>query len=61
MNWCAVRIAPIVLGLLLAGSGFYTRTGSAQSASPAALASPEKFFGFQLGAGRQLAGTQQFD
>jgi hypothetical protein len=55
MNWRAVRIVPIVLGLLLPGSGFYTRTGSAQSAPPAALASPEKFFGFRMGEDRKLA------
>ena len=48
----AVRIVPTLLGLLLASSALYTSVGTAQSA---ALSSPEKFFGFQMGADRKLA------
>ena len=55
MQRCAVRLVPFVFGLLLAGSGFYTRTGNAQGAQSVALASPEKFFGFRMGADRKLA------
>ena len=47
------RILPAILGLLLAGSGAFTRTGTAQT--PATFPSPEKFFGFQMGADRKLA------
>ena len=48
----AARMIPALLALLLAGSGLYTGVGTAQSA---ALPSPEKFFGFQMGADRKLA------
>ena len=50
-----VRLLPVLLGLLLAGSGVYPRTGQAQEASQNALPSPEKFFGFTMGADRKLA------
>ena len=55
MHRCAVRLVPIVLGLVLASSGLYTRTGNAQGATQGALASPEKFFGFRMGEDRKLA------
>ena len=47
---------PILLSLVLVGSGTVTST-SAQAQAPAAsaIASPEKFFGFQMGADRKLA------
>ena len=45
------RAAVLVAGLLLAGSGVYTRAQSAETALP----SPEKFFGFRMGADRKLA------
>ena len=48
------RAAVLVAGLLLAGSGVYSRSGQAQSAE-AALPAPEKFFGFRMGADRKLA------
>src|SRR5687767_6586572 len=49
------RVAEVLLvGLLLAGSGAYTRSGEAQSAE-ASIPSPEKFFGFRMGADRKLA------
>jgi hypothetical protein len=53
------RLATIAAGLLLLGSGVYTRSGVAQTARQAArqaaLPSPEQFFGFQMGADRKLA------
>ena len=49
------RLAPVLLGLLLLGSGAGTRTGVAQTARQPALPSPEQFFGFQMGADRKLA------
>ena len=52
-NRAAVTVR-LALALLLAGSSFYTRRGEAQGAQPA-LPSPEKFFGFQMGADRKLA------
>lgn len=52
----SVRILPVVLALLLAGPSILTPTAQAQTAAPAALTSPEKFFGFQMGADRKLAG-----
>ena len=55
MHRSAVRLVPIVLGLVLASSGLYTRTGNAQGATQGALASPEKFFGFRMGEDRKLA------
>ena len=51
MHGYLVRLSPILIALILTGSGFYTRTGSAQGA----LASPEKFFGFRMGEDRKLA------
>ena len=47
------RLVPVLLALLLPASGAYTRVGSAQP--QAVLPSPEKFFGFQMGADRKLA------
>ena len=47
----SARTLPVVLGLLLAVSGAYTRTGAAQATLP----SPESFFGFPMGADRKLA------
>ena len=49
------RLAPVLFGLLLLGSGASTRTGEAQAARQPALPSPEQFFGFQMGADRKLA------
>ena len=49
------RLAPVLVGLLVLGSGAGTRTGEAQAARQPALASPEQFFGFQMGADRKLA------
>ena len=49
------RLAPVLVGLLLLGSGACTRTGEAQAARQPALPSPEQFFGFQMGADRKLA------
>ena len=46
---------PLLLAaLLLAGSGAYTHSGQAQS-NDVSLPSPEKFFGFRMGADRKLA------
>lgn len=52
------RIRTIVglLALLVASASIQTQTIQAQTAAPAALTSPEKFFGFQMGADRKLAG-----
>ena len=52
----SVRMLPILAGLVLVWSGTLAQT-SAQAQSPAAAAvvSPEKFFGFQMGADRKLA------
>jgi hypothetical protein len=49
------RPALLLVGLLLAGSGVYPHRGEAQSSEAAALPSPEKFFGFRMGADRKLA------
>ena len=49
------RPALLLVGLLLAGSGVYPHRGEAQSTEAAALPSPEKFFGFRMGADRKLA------
>ena len=51
MHRCLFRLSPILIALVLTGSGFYTRTGSAQGSLP----SPEKFFGFRMGEDRKLA------
>jgi hypothetical protein len=51
----AVRCVFVLLGLLLAGSGAYTHIGEAQGSQETALTSPEKFFGFRMGADRKLA------
>ena len=48
------RPALLLVGLLLAGSGVYPHRGEAQS-TEAAVPSPEKFFGFRMGADRKLA------
>lgn len=48
-----VSLFPVLLALVVAGSGVSARTGEAQSQQ--ALPSPEKFFGFQMGADRKLA------
>jgi hypothetical protein len=45
------RAALLAAGLLLAGSGVYTRAQNADATLP----SPEKFFGFRMGADRKLA------
>jgi Zinc carboxypeptidase/Biotin-protein ligase, N terminal len=52
----STRMLPVLVGLVLACSGTFTRT-SAQAQAPAtsAVVSPEKFFGFQMGADRKLA------
>ena len=44
-----------MLALFLLGSGAYSRSGTAQTATQPALSSPEQFFGFQMGADRKLA------
>ena len=49
-----MKLLPLVLGLVLACSGVSTPGVGAQS-SEAALPSPEKFFGFRMGADRKLA------
>ena len=51
----SARFIPVLLGLLLAHWGAVTRTTAAQGQLPTALATPEKFFGFQMGADRKLA------
>jgi hypothetical protein len=48
----AVRLVPVLMGLLTAGA--LAPTGAAQG-TPPAIISPEKFFGFQMGADRKLA------
>jgi hypothetical protein len=48
------RLAPLIVGLLLLGSGSYDRPGEAQGPQPP-LPSPESFFGFPMGADRKLA------
>jgi len=48
-----VRLVAVLFALLLAGSGVSTRADQAQGQS--APPSPEKFFGFQMGADRKLA------
>jgi Zinc carboxypeptidase len=50
-----VRLFAILLGLLLTGWATDARIGDAQGQQPAAIAAPEQFFGFQMGADRKLA------
>lgn len=49
----SVQLIPVLLGMLLAGSGIATRIGEAQAQQ--ALQTPEQFFGHQMGADRMLA------
>jgi hypothetical protein len=49
------RLTTMLVGLVLLGSGAYSRSGTAQTAAQPALSSPEQFFGFQMGADRKLA------
>jgi hypothetical protein len=49
----SIRVLPVLLALLVAGTVNSRQTVQAQA--PAALPSPEKFFGFQMGADRKLA------
>lgn len=50
-----IRTTVVLLALLVASASLQTQTIQAQSAAPAAVTSPEKFFGFQMGADRKLA------
>ena len=52
----SIRTIVGLLALLVLSASIQTQTIQAQSAAPAALTSPEKFFGFQMGADRKLAG-----
>jgi len=49
-----LRVATVGLALLLAGSGLSSRVTQAQAQAPRQVTSPEKFFGFQMGADRKL-------
>jgi len=51
----AARFAAVLSGLLLVGPGTFVRTGEAQGQPSPVLVTPEKFFGFQMGADRKLA------
>jgi len=51
----SIRTAVGLLALLVACASIQTQTLQAQSPAPVALTSPEKFFGFQMGADRKLA------
>lgn len=51
----AARVVAVLLGLLLGGSGASIRTGEAQGQPSSVLVTPERFFGFQMGADRKLA------
>jgi hypothetical protein len=51
----AARYALLLAGLFLATPVDVVRTGAAQAQQPAAIVTPEKFFGFQMGADRKLA------
>ena len=48
-----IRVLPVFLALLLVAASVHSPAVLAQA--PAALTSPEKFFGFQMGADRKLA------
>ncbi|MGE3490479.1 MAG: M14 family zinc carboxypeptidase [Vicinamibacterales bacterium] len=52
----SIRTTVVLLALAVASASIQTQTIEAQSAAPVALTSPEKFFGFQMGADRKLAG-----
>lgn len=52
----SIRTNVVLLALATASASIQTQSIQAQSAAPAALTSPEKFFGFQMGADRKLAG-----
>jgi hypothetical protein len=49
------RFAAILSALVLTGSSPFFRTGEARGQQAPALASPEQFFGFRMGADRKLA------
>ena len=46
----SIRVLAVLLALLVAGA-----SGAVHAQAPAALPTPEKFFGFQMGADRKLA------
>jgi hypothetical protein len=52
----ALHLIPILVALLIAGAGAYTHASKASGVQASAIASPEGFFGFQMGADRKLAG-----
>jgi hypothetical protein len=54
MRPTSLRLTAVVLGVLLSVSGAFSQIGHAQ-AQGGAVTSPEKFFGFQMGADRKLA------
>jgi hypothetical protein len=49
------RLFPALLALMLAAASSFTPAVSGQAPAAAALPSPDKFFGFQMGADRKLA------
>ncbi len=52
----STRMLPILVAIVLVLSGTFARTSvQAQAPAPSAVPSPEKFFGFQMGADRKLA------
>ena len=51
----AARFAAVLSVMILAGSTPFFRVGEARGQQPAALVSPDKFFGFRMGADRKLA------
>lgn len=55
----SIRTIVCLLALLVLSASIPTQTIQAQSAAPAALTSLEKFFGFQMGADRKLAGRDK--
>ena len=55
----SIRVLPILLGLLLSGTWNQAGIERALAQAPAALPSPEKFFGFQMGADRKLANWEK--
>src|SRR5688572_13438534 len=52
----ALHLIPMLVALLIAGAGASTHASKPSGVQASAIASPEQFFGFQMGADRKLAG-----
>jgi hypothetical protein len=55
----AVRAVPLALGLFLLASGIAPLARETRNAQPGTIPSPDRFFGFRMGADRKLANWDQ--